>query len=124
VKPLKYIVSLLIVATMASFSYTIDDVVTAVRLGDAAKLSRFFDEKIEISLQDRSHTYSKSQAEMVLRDFFRQRNVKSFQVVLRGNTQDSEYCVGSLQTGQGLYRTTIFLKIRGDRKCIREIRFE
>ena len=50
---------------------------------------------VEISMNDKSHAYSKSQAEMVLRDFFSNKGVKSFKVAHRGNSNDSEYCVGN-----------------------------
>ena len=106
-----------------AFSSSIDDIVSAIKLGDVNKISRYFDATVEISLNERSHAYSKSQAEMILRDFF-QKGVKTFQVVHRGNSNESEYCVGSLTTVAGKYRTTIFMRNKGDKKLIQEIRFE
>ena len=123
VKSLKYIVPVLYVPLLMSFSSSIDDIVSAIKLGDANRISRYFDATVEISLNEKSHAYSRSQAEMILRDFF-QRGVKTFQVVHKGNSHDAEYCVGSLTTASGRYRTTIFLKVKGDKKLIQEIRFE
>jgi hypothetical protein len=61
---------------------------------------------------------------MILRDFFSNKAVKAFQVVHRGNSNDAEYCVGSLSTQSGNFRTTIFMKIKGEKRLIQEMRFE
>ena len=79
---------------------------------------------VEISVNEKSHSYSKSQAEMVLRDFFSNKGVKNFKVTHRGNSNDSEYCVGCLSTENGEFRTTIFMKVRGDKKVINSLMFE
>ncbi len=123
VRSLKYILPLLFIPLLMSFSSSIDEIVSAIKVGDANRISRYFDATVEISLNERSHAYSRSQAEMILRDFF-QKGVKTFQVVHKGNSHDAEYCVGSLTTTSGKYRTTIFLKVKGDKKLIQEIRFE
>lgn len=109
---------------LLSFGTSIDEVVSAIKVGDANRISRYFDTMVEISLNEKRHSYSKSQAEMIIRDFFSHKGVKSFKVVHRGNSNDSEYCVGSLNTESGEYRTTIFMKVRGDKKVIQELTFE
>lgn len=115
-----------LIFTLASFryTYTIDEVVSAIKVGDASRMSKYFDNMVDITLKDRSYSYSRSQAEMILRDFFSNSGVKNFKVVHRGNSNDSEYCVGSLATGSGEYRTTIFMRMRGDKKFLQELRFE
>jgi hypothetical protein len=107
-----------------SFSSSIDDVVSAINVGDAPRISKYFDNMVEISINEKSHSYSKSQAEMVLRDFFSNRDVKTFKVAHRGNSNDSEYVVGCLTTESGVYRTSIFMKVRGDKKVINSLIFE
>jgi hypothetical protein len=123
-KTLKRILPIALIFTLLSFDYAIDEVVSAIKVGDAQKMSKYFDSMVDITLKDRSHSYSRSQAEMILRDFFTNSGVKNFKVVHRGNSNDSEYCVGSLATKNGEYRTTIFMRIRGDRKFLQEVRFE
>ncbi len=121
---LKTILVLLFASALFSFAASIDEVVSAIKLGDAPKISKYFDNMVEISINEKSHSYSKSQAEMVLRDFFSNKGVKTFKVAHRGNTHDSEYCVGSLTTESGDFRTTIFMKVRGDRKVINSLIFD
>jgi hypothetical protein len=121
---LRTILVLLFATALFSFASSIDEVVSAIKVGDASRISKHFDNMVEISINEKSHSYSKSQAEMVLRDFFTNKGVKTFKVAHRGNTNDSEYCIGSLATESGEFRTTIFMKIRGDKKMINSLIFD
>jgi len=77
-----------------------------------------------LTTPDKSNSYSKSQAELVLRDFFSTNPVKSFEVVHKGENAGSQYCIGTLVTKSGSFRTTIFMKQKGDRLLLQELRFE
>lgn len=105
-------------------SYNIDDVVAAIRAGDASGLARYFDERVDISLPDKSDTYSKTQAEMIMRDFFSNKGVVSFEVKHKGEQGGAQFCVGELKTKQGSFRTHLFMRQRGDRQLLQEIRFQ
>lgn len=41
--------------------FTVDDVATAIRSGNISRLSGYLDNRVDITLPDRSDTYSKSQ---------------------------------------------------------------
>jgi hypothetical protein len=106
-------------------TYTLDEITTAIRLGNAGELSRYLDSRVDISLPEKSDSYSKIQAEMIIRDFFSNNGVQNFTVKHRQpNGSGSEFCVGVLQTHNGDYRTTLFLKQKGDRQLLQEIRFQ
>ena len=107
-----------------SFDVTVDEILGAIKKGDAEKISQHFDNLVEITVQDKSNSYSKSQAEMVLRDFFVNNSVRSFRMIHRGYSNDSEYCMGILSTAHGDYRTTLLVKYRSGRKLVQELRFE
>lgn len=106
--------------------YTLDDITGAIRVGNAGELSRYLDNRVDISLPDKSDTYSKIQAEMIIRDFFSTNGgVQNFLVKHKGtNGSGSEFCVGILQTHNGDYRTTLFIKQKGDRQLLQELRFQ
>lgn len=106
-------------------TYTLDEITYALRAGNAGELSRFLDSRVDISLPDKSDTYSKIQAEMIIRDFFSTNGVQNFLIKHKGtNGGGSEFCVGVLQTHNGDYRTTIFVKQKGDRQLLQELRFQ
>jgi hypothetical protein len=105
--------------------YTLDEITGAIRLGNAGELSRYLDSRVDISRPDKSDTYSKIQAEMIIRDFFSTNGVQNFLIKHRGtNGGGSEFCVGVLQTKNGDYRTTLFVKQKGDRQLLQELRFQ
>ena len=120
------IVSISIVTLFSSFTLRlgIDDVIAAMKTGNASQVAKFFDNNVEISMPDKSNSYSKSQGELVLKDFFTTNSVKSFEVIHKGENAGSQYCIGTLVTKGGSYRTTIFMKQKGDQQVLQELRFE
>jgi hypothetical protein len=110
------------VCSFISPSFT--EVVKAIKSGNSAEVSKYFDNTVEISLPDKSNSYSKSQAELVLHDFFATNGVKDFEVLHKSDTPGSQYCIGNLQTNNGTFRTTIFMKQKGDKALVQELRFE
>lgn len=115
-------------ATILLCSFTIfssiDEVVTALKTGNTNQVAKFFDTTVEITMPDKSNSYSKSQAELVLNDFFINNSVKGFEVIHKGENGGSQYCIGTLITKNGLFRTTVFMKQKGDKQLLQEIRFE
>ena len=118
----------LFLVSFTSYYYSIDDVVTAMRSGNANQLSRYFDSRVDISLPGKSDNYSKSQAEMILKDFFAKNVVKEFVVMQNGTApnKDSRYAIGNLNTSNGTYQLYILLKLNKDGTAfvLHEIRFE
>ena len=102
----------------------LDDVIGALKSGDAQQLSKYVDDNIEISLPGKSDSYSKSQAVMVLKDFFSNNGVTGFDVQHKGENGGGQYCIGTLKTKSGNYRTTVFMKTKNDKQVVKEIRFQ
>ena len=117
-------VFLLTILSSFNVKIGIDDVISAVKSGNASQVAKFFDNNVEISMPDKSNSYSKSQAELVLKDFFATNSVKSFEIIHKGENAGSQYCIGTLQTKNGSYRTTIFMKQKADMQVLQELRFE
>jgi hypothetical protein len=121
-KILLFLAIIIFVCSFISLSFT--EVVKAIKSGNSAEVSKYFDNTVEISLPEKSNSYSKSQAELVLRDFFSTNGVKDFEVLHKSDTPGSQYCIGNLKTNNGTFRTTIFMKLKGDRELVQELRFE
>ncbi|HTN05327.1 DUF4783 domain-containing protein [Agriterribacter sp.] len=127
---IKILLSVLMVGGFAfnysnsGYPYSIEDVVTAMNTGNVNQLSNYFDKVVEITLHDKSNTYSRSQAEIILKDFFHSYGVKAFRIVHKGSNSGSEFCIGNLQTKYAAFRTTIFMKTRSRKQVLQEIRFE
>ncbi len=126
-----YLGLILLSVTMLFSSFTapasdveMDSVVIALKSGNANLLSRFFDSRVDISLPDKSDNYSRSQAEMVMKDFFVSNGVVSFELKHRGENNGGKYCIGVLMTKNGGYRTTLFMKQKGDKQFLQEMHFQ
>ncbi|MEO5681202.1 MAG: DUF4783 domain-containing protein [Chitinophagaceae bacterium] len=102
----------------------IEDIVGALKAGNATQLSRYFDIRVDITLPDKSDNYSRTQAEMVIRDFFSYNNVRSFEIKYKGENNGSKYCIGTLKTKNGDYRTKLFMKQKDTKQVLQEIAFQ
>ena len=113
-------------ALLSSFAFfsSIDEVIAAMKAGNATDIARFFDNTVEINTPDKSSSYSKSQAELVLKDFFSTNTVKAFTLDHKGENAGSQYCIGTLVTKSAVYRTTVFMKLKGDKQLLQTITFE
>jgi hypothetical protein len=97
-------------------------VVNALQTGNAEELSRYFDSYVELTLPDRQvGSCSKSQAKMVLRDFFDTYRVKGFYMQAKVNAINPGYCTGTLRTSAGNFPTTLFIRQEGEQALIKEI---
>lgn len=113
-------------AVLSSFTgiSSIDEVVAALKNGSVSQIAKNFDNTVEITIPDKSNSFSKGQAEMVLKDFFDTNPVKNFEVIHKGENAGSQYCIGTLVTKNGSFRTTIFMKLKSGKQYLQEIRFE
>lgn len=102
----------------------LDDVINALKAGNAQEFAKYIDDNIEISLPDKADNYSRAQAVMVLRDFFSNNGVTGFEVQFKGENGGSQFCVGRLTTKSGNYRTTVFIKTKNGKQLVKEIRFQ
>ena len=124
-----FISTLTIFLCLAMVSFTnqasnLDNVIDALKGGKASEIGKYLDENVEITLPDKSNNYSKAQAILILKDFFDNNEVKTFEVKHKGDQNGGQFCVGTLQTKSGNYRTTIFMKTMSGKDFIKTLRFQ
>jgi len=105
-------------------SSPIEEVLTALRTGNATELAKYFDNRVDISLPNKSDNFSKNQAAMILKDFFASNGVKNFIVKHKGDNNGSQFCIGLLQTKNGNFRTKLYMKQKGSQQVVQEIAFQ
>lgn len=125
---MKTIVTSFLIGSLVLFSSFdqqtgIDGVIGALRSGNASDLSRFFDDNIEITLPVKSDSYSKAQAQVIVRDFFANNGIKGFELKHKGDSPGGHYCIGTLLTKSGNFRAHVFMKSRGNKEVVKELRF-
>src|SRR5215218_10043785 len=102
----------------------LDEVIAALKSGNATELARYVDDNIEIGLTDKTDNYSRAQALVILRDFFTNTGVRSFEVKHQGDNGGRQFCIGTLSTRSGAYRTTVFMTSKNGKQLVKEIRFQ
>lgn len=102
----------------------IDEVIGALRSGSSNQLSAYFDENVELTLPDKSDSYSRAQAQLIVKDFFGNNGVKGFELKHKGDSPGGHFCIGTLQTNAGNFRTNVFMKTKNGKEVVKEIRFQ
>lgn len=104
----------------------LDAIAAAVKSGNAATVARYFGASVDITLNSSSSTYSHTQGEQVLRDFFNKHRVRDFKIDFSGNStsSDSRFSIGTLRTDTGSFKVYLFLRPADKGYIIKEIRFE
>ncbi len=104
---------------------SIDAVIGALRSGNSSQLSGYFDDNVELTLPDKSDSYSKAQAQLIVKDFFTNNGVQGFELKHKGgDTQGAHFCIGTLKTNAGNFRTNVFMKLKSGKEVVKEIRFQ
>jgi hypothetical protein len=102
----------------------VDGVMAALRGGNASELGKYMDDTVEIKLPSKAGSYSRSQAVVIMQDFFQNNGVRGFEEKFRGENGGTQFCIGTLQTRSGAYRTTFFVGNRNGKQMVKEIRFQ
>lgn len=126
---MKRIITLLSIALFVMTSAftqagSLDDVIGALRSGNATELAKYADANLEISLPSKTDNYSRQQAMVILQDFFNNNGVRGFDVKHRGDNGGSQFCIGTLSTKSGNFRTTFFMTQKNGAPLVKEIRFQ
>ena len=89
---------------------SIDTIISAIDSGSSSDLAKYFDSSVSLNVNGLQGDYSKNQAELVLKDFFKKNPSMGFTLVFRSETNPSlSSYIGDYQTGQGLFK--VFIKV-------------
>ena len=86
--------------TTKSTAQTTDKITEAIQSGSSKALGKYFNESITLDINNTLSDYSKNQAELMFRDFFRKHPVQEFKVLHQDETTDkSWYLIGKYISG-------------------------
>ncbi|MBC7891526.1 MAG: DUF4783 domain-containing protein [Sphingobacteriaceae bacterium] len=94
-----------------------DRIRTALRQGNSHELAQLFSSRVELIIDSErinSSKVSSSQAEMILRAFFKKYPPADFQYVYQGTSSTIQYSTGTYRSGDDSYLVYILLKRGGD----------
>lgn len=99
---------------------------SAIKQSDATKLALYFNTTIDLEVGTTDGTFSSKQAEMIMKDFFKNTPVKSYTSNHTGSSDDgSKYMIGTYKSTKGKsYRVYILLKKIDTTLKINQLQFE
>ena len=96
----------------------------ALKTGNAKEVAKFFNASVDMDVEGTTDTYSKAQAEFVLRDFFKKHPPTEFNIVHTGaSKQGQPYAIGRLISNGESYSVLLRVKKIENINLIHEINF-
>ena len=103
----------------------IDTTAELIKQGQIHELAKSFSSTVELAVLEEEHTYSSTQAEAVLNDFFKRNSPKSVTILHRiTSNANYRFAVLILTTNNGVYRIALSLKNANEHFELTEIRIE
>jgi Domain of unknown function (DUF4783) len=102
----------------------IEQVRETIKAGSAKELSKFLNQTVDVMIDEQLQTYSKAQAEFVLRDFFKAHPAAEFNIIHQGSSKGGQpFAIGLYKSGAETYRVFMKIKAADNQKLVHEIRF-
>ena len=117
-------VGLLVFTGIYAIAGDSDNIVNALKQGNAAQFSNYFDNFIDLKLpeKDEIKNVGKTQATITVKNFFGENNIKGFDVTSQREMNGTMYITGKLQGSSKDYNITMLMKVKGDKLSIITIR--
>ncbi len=89
-------------------------------------MSVYFDKYVNVFILDKTNSYSKNQAEIVIQNFFSKIEPKYIEDVNKGFSQSNQalYYICTLKTNSTQFQVYLFFVIRNATYVLKEIRIE
>lgn len=96
---------------VAAHAQSPQDVMNSMKANRVADIVKYIDNIVPITINNASNTYSRTQAEMVLKDFFAKNPPRDINIVNSGNANgNSKFAIGDLTTENGKYSVYILMR--------------
>jgi predicted phosphoadenosine phosphosulfate sulfurtransferase len=115
--------SVLFIASRAQS--VLEDMVNAIRNSNVTAIEKYYDNIVPITMNNTQSAYSRTQASLVLKDFFT-RNVPKDVLILNSGSanSNSQFAIGTYTTTSGAtYNLYILLKSKDNVFLLQELRF-
>lgn len=102
---------ILISGNLAAQSDIVNNGKVALKTGSSKELVKYFNDIVELSFDGEKSNYSKTQAEFVLKDFFKKYPPVDFQYIHQGSSKEGlKYAIGKYSYNGGSFRVYILIK--------------
>lgn len=105
-------------------SSSVEFIINALRNGDADQLSKLFNQRIELLVNDNNSICSRNQAKCIMSAFFANHKPTSVYVVNNNVNEGSNNVIGSIITEEGRFRLSFLTKQELNRQYIYQLTIE
>jgi len=103
----------------------IDEIVPIFKTGSSKDLVRYFDTTVELNMNGSQGDFSKNQAEVVVRDFFKKNPPSNFQIVHQGESGSNiRYYIAYYISTEQNYRVLMKTKGTKEKSVIYSLEFK
>ena len=122
----KIILLLLVMFVLVSpsFSQIPGEIVLSIQNGNDEMLSSYFNQNVELVVENNDDVFSKAQAKQIVAEFFKANKPKQFSIIHQGGKDGARYAIGSLVTSTGTFRVYFLLKSKDNNSYIHQLRIE
>lgn len=122
----KLFLVLFVFVSLSSYSIPLSSgIINAFKMGNAAEIGRYLENSIDLSIPGNEGAFSKTQSELILKNFFIKHQPSGFKVMHNGDSKNNtHYTIGNLTTSKGNFRVYILYKESGTITTILELRIE
>jgi hypothetical protein len=125
----KYLITglfLLIFSLVSSAQDFMAPISQALKEGNSKVLAQYFDNELDLTFSDKTNSYSRKQAQIILERFFSKEGPRNY-VRMQASTSGSNntrFSIGKLYTSGGEYRVYMFFVYKSGQYYLKELRFE
>jgi hypothetical protein len=121
-KALKLLVFSFLISLSSIAFAQYDNINFALKTGNTSELLKNCSSNIELIFDNKEGVYSKTQASMILKDFFKTNKPSSFKITHEGGKEGAKYLIGQLVTGNGEFRVHYFIKKENNKPFVYQLR--
>lgn len=120
------LIFLILIVTMSVSAQDMNGKISqAIKSSNPTELSKYFNNSIDLTIPGSEGTYSKVQAEQIIKSFFTKYPPVSFTINHKGSSNDgSVYAIGTYTSSSITFRTYYLTKSIGGQLLIHQLKFE
>jgi hypothetical protein len=105
-----------ILFSITLFAQNGNEVINALKDGNASKFSSYFANNVDVKLpqKDELKNIDKAEAASAVKTFFDNNNINGFEVISQREMSGTMYIAGKLKSGTQSFNITVMLKNKGD----------
>ena len=123
-KRLALLIGSMLISFFTCIAGPTENILNAIKTGNAVKLSEYFDNNVDLKIVDKENIYSKSQATILVKEFFATYKITNLELNHEGGPEAAHFAICNMTTTQGKFRVYFLYKNINNKSLIQKFRVE